>query len=147
MKGMNSSGKDFGTIVTLAASLSVGIAAAFMLSVRQINPSLSIELGLGTLAGFIIGIATTFGFCRSLFKSGTTRYAQEKRRIWTLSYAALTTLGVIAAFAFGIKDLSAPKMIEVVIGVTAAAGFLGVIATFFLKVIRFLDEDEKKNSI
>ena len=62
-------------------------------------------------------------------------------------FAVLTGGGIAVAFWFGIKDISTPKLIEVLSGVALAILVLSALGFFFLKIIKYLNADEERNAI
>lgn len=145
------SGENFEWLVTLCSSLGMGAAAAFVFSIESVNPTVRFAFDWTVGASFLFGAWLTFLGCRVLFFSGSksesdTVMKASKRR-WFIGLTILGLGGTVSGMAYSLKGVSREKLLDVGFGVLLAAFMLSLLSVLFLRTIRFLNADEKKNAL
>jgi hypothetical protein len=140
---------SFEWFVTLSSSLSMGLAAAFIFSIKSVNPSVSFVLTWKTWAAFAGMAWLTFLGCRALlFSSAASMRSRESReRNWFLILGVVGLGGTFAAMAYSLKGVSHEKLLDVGFGVLLAFFFLSILGVLFFQTIRFLKADEEENAL
>lgn len=145
--------QDFVRVVKIATALGLGVMAAFLYSLKQVHPTIRLELGLGTALAFLITAAFSWIFCGVLFKGEfdegdyANAAALKKRRIvrWIIFFIVISGLATAGAFLYSLKDLSAESRREVIEGTGIAALVLTVGGLLIHKAVRFFEEQDKVN--
>ncbi|MDG1892288.1 MAG: hypothetical protein P8L18_13335 [Verrucomicrobiota bacterium] len=137
----------FEHVAGLASSVSMGALGAFIISVRQINPTLEIVLSVWTWVSFLLASAATWWIYSLIFNKDPlgAETVQKKRLVTWASAAAL--LSVFCCMGFALRGISETKLKEVLSGVMIAMCFISIVAFFFLKVIAFLQRDDRDNAL
>lgn len=136
-------------LVTIACTLAMGSATAFVFSIESVNPTVGFGLNWKVWLSFPIVSWLTLWGCRSLFfSSGSSESASDAgRRRWFYGLTVLGFGGAIAGMAYSLRGVSQEKLLDVGFGVLLAAIFLSVAFYLLLTTIRFLESDEKRYSL
>ena len=145
--------QDFVRVVKIATALGLGVMAAFLYSLKQVHPTIRLELGLGTVLAFLITAAFSWIFCGVLFQGEfdegdyANAAALKKRRIvrWIIFFIVISGLATAGAFLYSLKDLSAESRREVIEGTGIATLVLAVGGLLIHKAVRFFEEQDKVN--
>ncbi len=142
---------SFEWLVTLSSALGMGGGAAFVFSIESINPAVRFGMNWKVGAGFVIVSWLTYWGCRVLLfgegnkKAGPTSAIAGRR--WFVGLCLLGFGGTAAGMAYSLRGISPEKLSDVGFGVLLAAFFLSIVAALFLRTIRFLQADEKRNAL
>ena len=127
----------------------MGAAAAFVLSIESINPT--VQFGLSWKVGIGFGIVAwlTYWGCRSLLFSGliTDDASVNKQRRWFYGLSILGIGGSIAGMAYSLRGVSHEKLLDVGFGVLLASFFLSIACILLLRTVRFLESDEASHRL
>ncbi len=138
-------------IVTLSSTLSMGLGAAVLFSIRSVNPSLEYVLDWKTWSSLLLVGWLTYWGCRVILfprRPGTSlNNTQTSKRRWLYTFGAFAFGGTAASMAYSLRGISTEKLMDVGIGVMLATIFLSVAAFLFLRTVRFLRDDEATNAI
>ena len=126
-------GHQFARLMQLAVSVSLGFMAAFLWSLKQINPQVRFEVSFDTFAAFLVAGGVSWFIWPTA--------ARARRRF--LTFAAAVLLLTAGAFAYGVKDVSGAKLRDVAIGATLAVVALSVLGFALWLVSRFLEQDAR----
>ena len=137
----------FEKLAGLASSFSVGLALAFAVSLKQINPTLEFSFGLLTLLCFVVGFAATWWVHGVIFNDRLDKQDPNRRKKTLIFFGATMMVAVICCMGFALKGISPQKLKEVGIGVAIAVFFMSISFFFFFKVVGFLQRDEENNSL
>jgi len=143
--------RDFFRVVQFSAALGIGSMAAFLYSLKQVHPSVRLELGFGTLVAFLGAAIFSWMFCGMLAKAGTAeapgmdrgeraRQGKSLKR-WMVVFTLVCGLGTIAAFAYSLKDVSAEARRDVVAGTGIACAVLAAGGWLIRRAVQFFEED------
>jgi hypothetical protein len=143
--------RDFFRVVQFSAALGIGSMAAFLYSLKQVHPSVRLELGLGTLVVFLGAAIFSWMFCGMLAKAGIAevpggdrgeraRHGKSLKR-WVVVFTLVCGLATIAAFAYSLKDVSAQARRDVVGGTVIACLVLAAGGWLIRRAVQFFEED------
>ncbi|MEW6306279.1 MAG: hypothetical protein AB1705_22660 [Verrucomicrobiota bacterium] len=139
--------REFYNVVKFASAFSIALMAAYLYSVKEVNPALKIEVGLGSVLVFLGSGAMVWFAMRAVFGEGKGRFgggAGSQRR-WLIGLSALLTLGMLAGFVTALKNVSSIKKLEVIQGTALAVMVLAMVGVIFLQVVKFLERDSARN--
>ena len=142
-----SSGDQFDRLAGFASSFSMGAVAAFIASIKQINPTLEFKVGLFALLSFVVCFGITWWVYHIIFDDKTAEMDPKRRKKTILFFCVSSLLAVLSCMGFALKGISQNKLKEVAFGVIIAAIFISIAAFFFFKVVRFLEQDEQNNTL
>lgn len=125
--------RDFEKLVLWVCSLSIGIMAGFLASLKQVNPVIQIRFSLATVIAFVVG-----GILTALFLRLVLRAEKRRRAILVVAAAIVCVLGY---FLIGIKDTSHENRSDVTIGTVAAVIVLSGVAFVLWRLGRFFESD------
>lgn len=128
-------GRDFEKLVMWTSSFSIGVIAAFLASLKQVNPSLVLRFSAETVIAFVGGGILTALFLRVVLRSN------KKRRALLVVGAAIVS--VLVYFLFGISNTSQENRTDVTIGTAIAVTVLSFIAWLLWRLSRMLEADQK----
>ena len=142
---------SFEWLVTLSSTLGMAVLAAFVFSVRAVNPALEFALTWKTWVSLLVVGSLTFVGCRILIFSRTVGDGANKkgdpRRRWFLLLVVVGLGGSLASMVYLLRGTSSEKLVEVGIGASFAVVFLSILGFLFLRTIRFLNADEEENAL
>lgn len=137
----------FEKLAGLASSFSVGLATGFVASLKQINPTLEFNFGFLSLLCFGIGFGGTWWMHGIIFNDNLDKQDPKLRKKSLVFFGITASVAMICCMSFALRGISEEKLKDVLIGVAIAVIFLSIAFFFFLKVVRFLERDEKNNSL
>ena len=126
-------GREFEKLVMWVSSLSIGVMAGFLASLKQVNPVIDIRFPLAPVVAFIIGTIVTALYLRVVLRA-------EKRRRAPLVVGAVIVC-VLGYFLIGIKDSSHENRSDVTIGTIAAVLVLSFVAFVLWRVALYFESD------
>lgn len=143
--------RDFVWVVKAASALGLGLMAAFLYSLKQVHPSIRLEITFGTGVVFLVTAVFTWLFCRVLFKGEFTEEGlprapgQRKKQVarWIIVFLSLSTLITIAAFVYSLKDIAAESRRDVIQGTVIAFVVLAGGGLLIHKAVKFFEEQDK----
>src|SRR5262249_7339675 len=136
----------------ISSALALGTLAAFLYSIKSVTPALKLEISFGSVLFFFVAAAGSWVFWRAVLEAGRTPKGSppralptgRARRLRLTALGALFVGAMLAAFAYELRNVSRDKRIEVMEGVIFAILLLAVVAWFFWKVTRFLEQDHER---
>jgi len=129
--------RAFEKLVMWTSSFSIGVLAAFLASLKQVNPTIVFKFTFGTVAAFVIGAALTGLFLRVVL------HGSKKRRAVMVFAAAIAS--VVLYFAFGIENTTRANRSDVLVGTVIAVTVLSFLAWVIWRLGRYLESDEQRN--
>lgn len=129
--------RAFEKLVMWTSSFSIGILAAFLASLKQVNPTIVFKFTFETVAAFIGGAVLTALFLRVVL------HGSKKRRAALVLVAAIAS--VVLYFSFGIENTSRANRSDVTIGTVFAVTVLSFVAWVIWRLGRFLESDQQQN--
>ena len=129
--------RQFARLVQGSIALSLGAMAAFLWSLKQVNPRTRFEFSTGTVIAFFIAAAASWSVWQVIARGG------RQARFSFATFALVITALTVAAFAYGVKDVSRQKIHEVAIGAVLAILALSILGMALWRVVRFLEHDSQ----
>ena len=130
--------RAFEKLVMWASSFSIGLLAAFLASLKQVNPTIVFKFTFETVAAFVGGAVLTTFFLRVVL------HGSKKRRAALVIVAAIAS--VVLYFLFGIENTSRANRSDVTIGTVLAVTVLSFVAWVIWRLTRFLESDQQQNA-
>ena len=143
--------RDFVWVVKAASALGLGLMAAFLYSLKQVHPSIRLEITLGTGIAFLGTAIFTWLFCSILFKGefnedgSEQATGQRKKQVtrWIVFFLTVSTLATIGAFVYSLKDIAADSRRDVIQGTVVAVIVLTGGGVLIHKAVKFFEEQDK----
>ena len=126
--------RAFEKLVMWTSSFSIGLLAALLASLKQVNPSIVLQFSFLTVLGFVGGAVLTAFFLRAVL------HGDKKRRAILVVAAAIVS--VVLYFAFGIKNTTQANRSDVIIGTIIAVTVLSFLAWVIWRVGKYLESDQ-----
>lgn len=135
--------QTFRKVIEFGSATCIGVMAAFLEALKQVNPEILIVFGWTTALAFAAGAGITVAAWRWGIASKMGAGADERKgsSIKTRIVLVATVLGLLFVFANPLKTLSSEKRKDMIIGTSLALAVLSVVGVMFYKVVRFLDDD------
>jgi len=129
-------------VVKIGTSLSMGLMAGFLFSLKQVHPSIELRFGLGTVLAFGLVAVVSWRFCAILARADEPAETGRKRFMvrWMIGFLGLSALGTAAAFAYALKDVSSQNRWDVIEGTLIAVVVLAVGGWIIYRVFQFFEE-------
>ena len=115
---------SFLVLARYASGFSCAIASGFLYSIKRVNPSLQLELSVGSLLAAILGAVIAgalWKFVSELSRRGKASLsAQDLRRRWTVFgvSAALLFGMMVLSYGLALKDVRGSAVLQVLQGIT-----------------------------
>jgi len=143
--------RDFVWVVKAASALGLGLMAAFLYSLKQVHPSIRLEITVGTGIAFLGTAVFTWLFCGILFKGefnedGSEQASGRRRKQvtrWIIFFLTASTLATIGAFVYSLKDIAADSRRDVIQGTVIAVIVLTGGGVLIHKAVKFFEEQDK----
>jgi Na+/proline symporter len=129
--------RAFEKLVMWTSSFSIGVLAAFLASLKQVNPSIVMRFSVETVLAFAAGAALTALFLRVVL------HGSKKRRATLVVAAAVVS--VVLYFLFGIENTSRANRSDVTIGTAIAVTVLSFLAWIIWRLGRYFESDQQRN--
>jgi len=129
-------------VVKIGTALSMGVMAAFLVSLKQVHPSIELRFGVGAIVAFLIAAVASWRFCAMLVRAESSGEPNRNRFIvrWMIAFLGISALGTLAAFVYSLKDVSSTSRREVVEGTAIAVVVLAMGGWLIYRVFRFFEE-------
>ena len=129
-------------VVKIGTSLSMGVMAAFLVSLKQVHPTIEFRFGFAAIAVFLVAAVASWRFCGMLARSGSSAESSRNRFIvrWMIAFLGISALGTLAAFVYSLKDVSSQSRREVVEGTVIAVLVLAIGAWLIYRAFQFFEE-------
>jgi hypothetical protein len=135
--------RDIRRIIILGTSIAFGCVLGSLEALRPSRTGYSFEITLRTFVAFLVGAALVFPFWHIIFRAARTPHQKSSRR-WAMVFLVLFGIG---AFLYPLRFMPTEKLSALLIGLTASVVALSGVAGLLLMVKRFVDQDEKQNTI
>ncbi|MBM3821816.1 MAG: hypothetical protein FJ404_02815 [Verrucomicrobia bacterium] len=135
-----SSEKSFVRWVEYASALCLGGMGGFLVSLRQVNPKLRFEIdALTVLSGLVCFVGTLVAW-RWIEKQGGDTQAGKRTRRVAAGLVVLVALALASSFLYSLKDVSAEKRHDFLVGTFCALLVLAVVGYVIRRVGKFLED-------
>ncbi|HYT59369.1 MAG TPA: hypothetical protein VEL06_04320 [Haliangiales bacterium] len=150
MKKDGSRGNDDRTlmrVIKFSSAFSLGIMAALLYSIKQVNPTLQYEISWGTAVSFAMAVAFSWAYWRLLFgkQNDLNGGLPKTKRRWLLALSVFLAVGTVVPFVYALKDVAADEASDVAQGTAIALVVLGAVGFLFWRVTRYLDADTRRD--
>jgi hypothetical protein len=140
---MNRNERDFLRVVKYGSALGLAGTAAFVASIRQLNPVARFELDWIVAVAFIVtGVAVIAGW-KLVFGDGREDAPAPRGRRFALA-ALLLGVATVASFAWSLKDLSPEKRNQVATGSLIGLAAVSVVGIIVWRLVCFLEADHQR---
>jgi len=139
---MNRNERDFLRVVKYGSALGLAGTAAFVASIRQLNPVARFELDWIVAVAFVVTGAGVITGWKLLFGEGDTARAPQGRRFAVAAF--LLGSATVASFAWSLKDLSPEKRNQVAIGALTGLAAVSVVGVIVWRLVCFLEADYQR---
>ena len=129
--------RAFEKLVMWASSFSIGLLAAFLASLKQVNPTIIFKFTFETVLAFAGGAVLSALFLRIVL------HGNKKRRAPLVFAAAIVS--VLLYFAFGIENTARVHRSDVMVGTAFAVAVLSFVAWVIWRLGRYLESDDQRN--
>ncbi len=134
---------DFLRLLQWAGAGCLGLTAAFVQSLKSVNPTVRCEPSLWTLMMFAaVAGAAWYVMERAFFRA----LAQGRKPPVKLAVGltALLTVGTLGAFGLALRGVSIERRHDMAVGTLWAVVALSIVGSAFWKVVQFLERDAAK---
>jgi Na+/proline symporter len=131
--------RDFEKLVMWVSCFSIGVLAAFLASLKQVNPTIVFKFTIETVLAFLAGGLLTAVFIRLVLR------ANKKRRAILVLAAAI--ISVLLYFLFGIENTSRANRSDVMVGTAFAVAVLSFLAYVIWRLGKFFESDQQDRDV
>ncbi|HAV62783.1 MAG TPA: hypothetical protein DCY13_10495 [Verrucomicrobiales bacterium] len=131
-------------VIQRALGLSLGAMAGFIASVRQVNPEIVFRLDWRTVLATLFGAWMGLIFWRVIPGERSTGSRGLNRWLPLILWLGVMTGGTLFGFAYGMKDLSGPKVREMLAGTGLAFIVVTVFSLIVWRIGRFFEADHRR---
>ncbi|HAM71744.1 MAG TPA: hypothetical protein DCM86_08890 [Verrucomicrobiales bacterium] len=127
-----------------ASALACGAMAAFLYSLKRVNPTLDLELGAGSLLAAGLGAFLAWVIWNAVARMNTGEAVAPSRPLrWGMGLAAgILLVGTFAGFWIAIRDVRREALLQVIQGTALAVMVLSGIGWVLFKLTRLLNQGE-----
>lgn len=118
-------------VMKFATGLSLGAMAAFLCSIREVNPHLQFAFGTVSVLAFFLGAGLSWALWRAVLSPD-----DPGARFWFAFLSGVLVFGTFAGYAYALASLSSGRLREMVIGTIAAVATLSLLGMLFWKIAR-----------
>lgn len=139
---------SFLQVAKFSSAFACGVMGGFLYSLKQVNPSLQLEFGVGTLlmailtaglALFLWKVVTDFAVGAAA-KGGTD--SGRRKFIALIVGGVLLFTGMFVSYFYAIKDIRRAAFLQVLQGTTLALFVIGGIGVILVRLARMLNRNE-----
>ena len=135
-------------VVQASVALSVGAMCAFFFSVKEVNPVIRFEFTFATLLSFAAAAVLSWFVWQVIVSAGR---ADRSRSRWLAGFATALGVATAAAFAYGLRNISAERYKDFIEGAALAVGVLVALGLVLWKLMRSFERasepDTKPDSV
>ena len=147
-KGTPGDTRGFFNLLEWPSALGLGSLAAFLYSLKQVNPEVRFEINAWSWIILIAGTLIAWRATRSVFRAGEEpfggaeltdqqRARQRKKRM--LLFLLILGGGMLVSLVYSLKDVPVSKRWDVTVGVSSALIFVSIALFFFWRLVQFLE--------
>ena len=123
----------------------LGITAAFLETMKSINPEVRFELSWRTPVVFVLIAAAAWYVIERVFFRALLAGRPVPVKL-VVGFTVFLSLGTLAGFAFSMRGISAERQSDMLVGTTWAVLALTIVGLAFWKVVKFLERDAAKSN-
>ena len=137
------SGLDFLRLVQWSGAGCLGVAAAFIQSLKSVNPTVRFELSFFTLVIFSLVTWAAWYVAERVFFRALIVGRRPPVKL-AAGFTALLTVGTIAGFVLALRGVSTERQHDIAVGTLWAMLVLSAVGFAFWQVVQFLERDAAK---
>lgn len=122
----------------------LGITAAFVESLKSVNPELVFRLSGWTFLAFLVVTGASWYVMERVFFRDRQEGKPPPVKL-VIGFTALLSIGTLAGFALSMRGISAERQKDMLVGTTWAVMALSIVGFAFWKVVQFLERDAAKS--
>jgi hypothetical protein len=134
---------DFLRLVQWSGAGCLGLTAAFIESLKSVNPTVRFELSFFTVLAFALVTGAAWYVAERVFFRALLAGRRPPVKL-AVGFTALLTLGTLAGFVLALRGVSAERQRDMAVGTLWAVLALSVVGFAFWKVVQFLERDAAK---
>lgn len=135
---------DFLRLVQWSGAGCLGLTAAFVESIKSVNPTVQFQFSFTTLLAFGIVTGGAWYVAERVFFRALLAGRKPPVKL-ALGFTALLSLGTLAGFALALRGVNAERQRDMAVGTLWAVMALSVVGLAFWKVVQFLERDAAKS--
>ncbi len=128
-------------VVQASVALSLGAMSAFFFSVKQVNPSIRFEFTVSTVIGFVAVASFSWMAWQVIAWTGRGRKSQV---VWLAVFTTLLCVGTVAAFAYGLRNVSSERQKDFAAGAALAVAVLTGLGFVLWRLMRFFERASER---
>lgn len=136
---------DFLRLLQYSGAGCLGLVAAFIESIKSVNPTLRFELSFWTLLAFAAVTGAAWYVMERVFFRALAEGRQPPVKL-VIGFTALLSLGTLAGFAMSLRGVSDERQRDMLVGTSWAVLALSIVGFAFWKVVQFLERDAAKTN-
>ncbi len=136
---------DFLRLLQYSSAGSLGVVAAFVESMKSVNPTVRFELSGWTVVAFAVVAGASWYVVERVFFRALAKGGKPPVKL-VVGFTVLLSLGTLLGFALSLRGVSAERQHDMLIGTTWAVMALSVVGLAFWKVVQFLERDAAKTN-
>ena len=123
----------------------MGLAAALLASVKQVNPTVQFRFSALTVAAFVVTGASSIAVFQMILRATDNPGgpASRSRRVLLILFAMASGAILLASLGVALKDVSPDGRTDFIIGALTAVAVIAGIGWFSWRIVRFLDSEEE----
>lgn len=127
-------------IVQIAVAVSLGAMAAFLWSVKAVNPSIQFEFSIGTVVAFLLGTTLAWLAWRAIVGGG------RRTKLGLILFSAVLCLMTFGAFVYGMRGVAWERISDFAVGTGLAFLFLAGIGFLLWRTGKFFENADAKQA-
>ncbi|MBM3870414.1 MAG: hypothetical protein FJ392_05535 [Verrucomicrobia bacterium] len=143
MKPSPKSEHDFLRLVQWSGAGCLGLTAAFIQSLKSVNPTVRFDFSFFTMLAFAIVTGAAWYVAERVFFRARLAGRRPPIKL-VVGFTVLLSLGTLAGFVLALRGVSAEQRRDMAIGTLWAVMVLSVVGFVFWKVVQFLERDAAK---
>ncbi len=134
---------DFLRLLQWAGAGCLGLTAAFIESLKSVNPTVRFEFSVWTFVAFAAVAAAAWYVVERVFFRALAEGRKPPVKL-AVGFTALLAVGTLGGFALAIRGVSTERQHDMAVGTVWALLALGIVGFAFWKVVQFLERDAAK---
>jgi hypothetical protein len=137
--------RDFEKVVTWSSALSMALVAAFLASLKQIDPTLKFQFTYGVVVAFLTAGLVTAGVFRTLFRrAAENTTGKPSRWHWVVVFVLLSGTALTAFIFVTIRYVPAGHRADLLIGESVAVSVVSAGGYLCWRLFRFLEAQSEE---
>ena len=131
-------------VIEWSMALCIGAMTGFIVSIRQVNPTIEFTFDWRTLVALLGGVWMGHLFWRVIPKDTPGEPRRRRRWLPLLFWLAVLVGAMVFGFGYGMKDLNNQKHHEMLVGAGFALLVLTFVAFLLWRVGKFFEDDHRR---